>query len=42
MNLGKILSDEKKVSDYGITEKDFVVVMVTKVEILSYKIGQAS
>ncbi|CAG8626473.1 5694_t:CDS:2, partial [Paraglomus occultum] len=28
---GKILADEKPLSEYNITEKDFVVVMVSKV-----------
>ena len=31
INTGKILEDEKKVADYKIQEKDFLVVMVTKV-----------
>lgn len=31
MTLGKILVDENPVSQYNITEKDFLVVMVAKV-----------
>jgi hypothetical protein len=31
MILGKILADDKKVDDYKISEKDFLVVMVSKV-----------
>lgn len=31
LSIGKILDDEKKIDEYKIEEKNFVVVMVTKV-----------
>lgn len=30
-DLGKILADEKKLEEYNISEKDFLVIMVAKV-----------
>lgn len=34
--LGKILDDEKTISEYKIEEKNFIVVMVTKVSTYLY------